>query len=164
MSLPVCNRAGRCFNILIYHDISNVYYRIKGRKLNDDISKLLSCSMTTIIPCVYRFKKIEKPLTASSQLGYMSSKTITRKISNLSATYKTNCISSLVYLFSIFFLLIDINFFSGNITAAVNWNCMSLLLIIFLTFYMQSVSPQFQYCNFLLLTFYTFQKSDNILC
>jgi hypothetical protein len=36
-------------DILIYRDIFNRAYRIEGRNLNDDISKLSSCSMTIVI-------------------------------------------------------------------------------------------------------------------
>jgi hypothetical protein len=36
-------------DILIYRDIFNRDYRIEGRNLSDDISKLSSCSMTIVI-------------------------------------------------------------------------------------------------------------------
>jgi hypothetical protein len=36
-------------DILIYRDIFNYDYRIEGRNLNDDISKLSSCSMIIVI-------------------------------------------------------------------------------------------------------------------
>ena len=42
-------RVGRYFDILIYRDIFNHDYRIEGRNLSDDISKLSSCSMTIMI-------------------------------------------------------------------------------------------------------------------
>ena len=49
---PVCSyssRVGRYFDILIYRDIFNDDYRIEGRNLSNDISKLSSCSMTIVI-------------------------------------------------------------------------------------------------------------------
>jgi hypothetical protein len=50
LGLPyIVIRVGRYFDILIYHDIFNRDYRIEGRNLSDDISKLSSCSMTIVI-------------------------------------------------------------------------------------------------------------------
>ena len=42
-------RVGRYFDILIYRDIFNRDYRIEGRNLSDDISKLSSWSKTIVI-------------------------------------------------------------------------------------------------------------------
>ena len=42
-------RVGRYFDILIYRDIFNCDYRIEGRNLSDDISKLSSWSKTIVI-------------------------------------------------------------------------------------------------------------------
>jgi hypothetical protein len=42
-------RVGRYFDILIYRDIFIRDYRIEGRNLSDDISKLSSCSLTIVI-------------------------------------------------------------------------------------------------------------------
>jgi hypothetical protein len=42
-------RVGRYFDILIYRDIFNRDYRIEGRNLSDDISKLSSWLKTIVI-------------------------------------------------------------------------------------------------------------------
>ena len=42
-------RVGRYFDILIYRDIFNRDYRIEGRNLSDDISKLSLCSLNIVI-------------------------------------------------------------------------------------------------------------------
>jgi hypothetical protein len=45
----LAGRVGRYFDILIYRDIFNRDYRIEGRNLSNDISKLSSCLMTIVI-------------------------------------------------------------------------------------------------------------------
>jgi hypothetical protein len=45
----VVARVGRYFDILMYRNIFNRDYRIEGRNLSNDISKLSSCLMSTVI-------------------------------------------------------------------------------------------------------------------
>ena len=43
------SRVGQYFDIFIYRDICSRDYRIKGKNLSDDLSKLSSCSMTILV-------------------------------------------------------------------------------------------------------------------
>ena len=72
-------RVGRYFDILIYRDIFNRDYRIEGRNLSNDISKLSLCSLTIVIllrMCNSFYKILKIPSISRKYIVFKGIKTI----------------------------------------------------------------------------------------
>ena len=82
----IVDRVGQYLHIFIYHDIINCDSHIEGKNPSKNMLKLLSLSMTSMIPWVYMYIAFinKKIILKHSQCWCMSNKAKTRKSINSS--------------------------------------------------------------------------------